>query len=104
MTLAASLIGGPVGTAAGGAVGACLGAWMTSGQFKPLPQIIMELPPNQQQILSNAVHDFIQRLDWTDVAQLTSLVMGNADLKRMVVAEMKAFFLKQLNAEVCHID
>uniref|UniRef100_A0A4X1TWJ9 Uncharacterized protein n=1 Tax=Sus scrofa TaxID=9823 RepID=A0A4X1TWJ9_PIG len=32
------LMGGPPGLAVGGAVGGLLGAWMTSGQFKPVPQ------------------------------------------------------------------
>uniref|UniRef100_A0A8D1SKI7 Neurodegeneration with brain iron accumulation 4 n=1 Tax=Sus scrofa TaxID=9823 RepID=A0A8D1SKI7_PIG len=47
------LMGGPPGLAVGGAVGGLLGAWMTSGQFKPVPQIIMELPPAEQQKLFN---------------------------------------------------
>ncbi|XP_061042286.1 protein C19orf12 homolog isoform X2 [Eubalaena glacialis] len=47
------LVGGPPGLAVGGAVGGLLGAWMTSGQFKPVPQIIMELPPAEQQKLFN---------------------------------------------------
>ncbi|XP_078066943.1 protein C19orf12 homolog [Mustelus asterias] len=104
MAFAGGLIGGPLGIAAGGAVGGCLGAWMTSGQFKPLPQIIMELPPNQQQILSTDVHNIVQHLDWTDAAQLIALVMGNAGLQKEVMTAISAFFLKQLNAEVRHLD
>ncbi|XP_038662550.1 protein C19orf12 homolog [Scyliorhinus canicula] len=103
-TFAGGLVGGPLGLAVGGAVGGLLAAWMTSGQFKPLPQIIMELAPNHRLMLSNDVHNIVQRLDWTDAAQLISLVMGNAGLQKEVMAAISAFFLKQLNAEVRHID
>ncbi|XP_006887890.1 PREDICTED: protein C19orf12 homolog [Elephantulus edwardii] len=54
------LVGGPPGLALGGAVGGLLGAWMTSGQFKPIPQIIMELPPAEQQKLFNEASAIIR--------------------------------------------
>uniref|UniRef100_A0A8C2PAK3 Glycine zipper domain-containing protein n=1 Tax=Capra hircus TaxID=9925 RepID=A0A8C2PAK3_CAPHI len=50
------LVGGPKGIAIGGAVGGLLGAWMTSGKFKPVPQIIMELPADEQERLFNQYH------------------------------------------------
>ncbi|XP_067854060.1 protein C19orf12 homolog isoform X4 [Heptranchias perlo] len=101
---AGGLVGGPPGIAVGGAVGGLLGAWMTNGQFKPLPQIIMELPPNQQLTLSNDVHNIVRHLDWTDAVQLISLVMGNAALKQQVLSAIKLFFFRQLNAEVRYSD
>nr|XP_020007143.1 protein C19orf12 homolog isoform X1 [Castor canadensis] len=59
VTGAATFVGGlafgPPGLAAGGAVGGLLGAWMARGQFKPVPQILMELPPAEQQKLFNEV-------------------------------------------------
>lgn len=64
----------------------------------------MELPPNQQLMLSNDVNNIIQHLDWTDVVQLTSLVMGNAVLKQQVLAAICSFFMNQLNAEVQYQD
>ncbi|XP_042196433.1 protein C19orf12 homolog [Callorhinchus milii] len=97
---AGGLFGGPPGIAVGGAVGGLLGAWMTSGQFKPLPQILMELPPNQQQMLLTDVQNVVRHLDWTDAAQLIALVMGNPTLKIRVLQAIKLFFLNQLNAEV----
>lgn len=104
IAFAGGLVGGPPGIAVGGAFGGLLGAWMTSGQFKPVPQILMELPPNQQLMLSNDVNNIIQHLDWTDVVQLTSLVMGNAVLKQQVLAAICSFFMNQLNAEVQYQD
>uniref|UniRef100_A0A8C6D7B0 Uncharacterized protein n=1 Tax=Moschus moschiferus TaxID=68415 RepID=A0A8C6D7B0_MOSMO len=39
------LVGSPPGIVIGGAIGGLLGAWMTSGKFKSVPQIIMEALP-----------------------------------------------------------
>uniref|UniRef100_UPI00398EACC3 protein C19orf12 homolog n=1 Tax=Pristiophorus japonicus TaxID=55135 RepID=UPI00398EACC3 len=104
MAFAGGLFGGPPGIAVGGVFGGLLGAWMTSGQFKPLPQIIMELPPSQQLMLSNDVHNIVRHLDWTDAVQLISLVMGNAALKQQVLSAINTFFIKQLQAEVRYSD
>ncbi|NXS64492.1 CS012 protein, partial [Brachypteracias leptosomus] len=61
----------------GGALGGLLGAWMTSGQFRPVPQILLELPPAEQQKLYDEAIGILRHLDWTDVAQLIRLVMAN---------------------------
>ncbi|XP_041916650.1 protein C19orf12 homolog isoform X1 [Alosa sapidissima] len=98
------LLGGPPGLAVGGAVGGLLGCWMTSGQFKPLPQILLELPPNQQQKLYSDIMSVLGSLDWTDVAQLTALVMGNATLQQQVVAMLLSFATNELKAEVRYGD
>lgn len=89
---------------AGGAVGGLLGCWMTSGQFKPLTQILLELPPNQQQKLYSDIMSVLGSLDWTDVAQLTALVMGNATLQQQVVAALLSYVTKELRAEVRYGD
>ncbi|XP_024150528.1 protein C19orf12 homolog [Oryzias melastigma] len=98
------LFGGPMGIAVGGAVGGLLGSWLTSGQFQPLPQILMELPPNQKQKLYNDVMQALGRLDWTDVAQLIALVMGNATLKQQVVSALISYVAKELRADVRYQD
>ncbi|KAK5607992.1 hypothetical protein CRENBAI_006740 [Crenichthys baileyi] len=98
------LLGGPAGIAIGGAVGGLLGSWLTSGQFRPLPQILMELPPNQQeQLYDNIVH-VLGSLDWMDAAQLISLVMGNATLQQQVTAALLSYVTKELRAEVQYGD
>uniref|UniRef100_A0A4W5PBF7 Zgc:162297 n=1 Tax=Hucho hucho TaxID=62062 RepID=A0A4W5PBF7_9TELE len=94
------LLGGPPGIAVGGAIGGLLGWWMTSGQFRPLPQIIMELPPHQQQRLYADIMAVLGSLDWTDLAQLTALVMGNATLQQQVTAALLSYITKELRAEV----
>ncbi|KAM3843013.1 protein C19orf12 homolog [Diretmus argenteus] len=98
------ILAGPAGIAVGVAVGGLLGAWLTSGQFKPLPQILMELPPNQQQKLYSDIMAVLGNLDWTDMAQLAALVMGNAKLKQQVTAALLSYITKELSAEVRYGD
>ncbi|NXI35810.1 CS012 protein, partial [Galbula dea] len=94
------LMGGPPGIAVGGAIGGLLGTWMTAGQFKPVPQILLELPPAEQQKLYDEAIVILKRLDWTDIAQLTALVMRNASLQQKLTAVLINYFSKELNARV----
>ncbi|XP_068430361.1 protein C19orf12 homolog [Clinocottus analis] len=98
------LLGGPPGIAVGGAVGGLLGSWLTSGTFRPLPQILMELPPVQRQKLYDQVAAILSNLDWTDAAQLIALVMGNATLQQQVTAALLNYVTKELRAEVRYKD
>lgn len=88
----------------GGAVGGLLGAWMTSGQFKPVPQIIMELPPAEQQKLFNEATAIVRHLEWTDAVQLTMLVMGSEALQQQLLAMLANYITKELRAEVQYND
>ncbi|NXN18431.1 CS012 protein, partial [Indicator maculatus] len=94
------LMGGPPGIAVGGALGGLFGGWMTAGQFRPVPQILMELPPSEQQKLYDEAVVILRNLDWTDVAQLTALVMGNANLQQKLTAVLINYFSKELRAEI----
>lgn len=98
------LVGGPPGLAVGGAMGGLLSAWMTSGQFKPLPQVLMELPPAKQQKLFNEALAIVRNLDWTDAVQLTTLVMGSETLKQQLLAMLVNYITKELRAEICYDD
>nr|XP_033798083.1 protein C19orf12 homolog [Geotrypetes seraphini]XP_033798084.1 protein C19orf12 homolog [Geotrypetes seraphini] len=98
------LLGGPPGIAIGGAVGGLFGAWMTSGQFKPLPQIIMEMPMVQQQKLCDQVFAILRSLAWTDATQLILLVTGNAALQQKVTAALINYVTQELRAEIQYGD
>ncbi|XP_062318613.1 protein C19orf12 homolog [Osmerus eperlanus] len=104
LAFAGGLVGGPLGIAVGGAVGGLLGCWMTSGQFKPLPQIIMELSLQQQQKLYEDVMAIMGDVQWTDLAQLTALVMGNISLQQQVTGALLGYITKELQAEVHYVD
>ncbi|KAM5237046.1 protein C19orf12 homolog [Ctenodactylus gundi] len=98
------LVGGPPGLAVGGAVGGLLGAWMTSGQFRPIPQILMELPPAEQRKLFDAATAIIRNLDWMDAVQLTALVMGSEALQQKLLAMLVNYITKELHAEIRYDD
>ncbi|CAK6436553.1 unnamed protein product [Pipistrellus nathusii] len=100
MTGIGGLVGGPPGLAVGGAVGGLLGAWMTSGQFKPVPQILMELPPAEQEKLLSQVTAIVRHLEWTDAVQLTKQVMGSQALQERLLALLVGYITKELKAEV----
>ncbi|KPP61478.1 protein C19orf12-like [Scleropages formosus] len=104
IAFAGGLVGGPPGIAVGGAVGGLLGCWMTTGQFRPLPQIIMELPPQEQKKLYDDIMVVLGSLDWMDAAQLIALVMGNASLQQQVMAALLSYVTQQLRAEVRYED
>ncbi|NXN92726.1 CS012 protein, partial [Rhinopomastus cyanomelas] len=96
------LLAGPIGITAGGAVGGLLGAWMTSGQFRPVPQILLELSPAEQQKLYDDANAILRRLDWTDIAQLTALVMTNASIQQKLTAVLVNYFSKELKAKIAY--
>ncbi|XP_006795816.1 protein C19orf12 homolog [Neolamprologus brichardi] len=104
LAFAGGLVGGPLGIAVGGAAGGLLGCWLTSGQFKPLPQIIMELSPQEKQKLYDDLMEILGDIEWTDLAQLIALVMGNATLKQQLTAALLGYITKELQAEVHYVD
>ncbi|NWW15279.1 CS012 protein, partial [Falcunculus frontatus] len=93
------LLAGPAGIAAGGAVGGLLG-WITSGHFKPVPQILMELPASERQKLSAEAMAIVKNLDWTDAAQLTALVLANPGLREKVAGVLVNYLSRELKAQI----
>ncbi|XP_054567059.1 protein C19orf12 homolog [Eptesicus fuscus] len=68
---------GPPGLAVGGAVGGLIGAYMSWGKFKSVPQMLKELPPAEKEKLRCQVSDILTDLKWTDIKELTKQVMAN---------------------------
>ncbi|NXB38880.1 CS012 protein, partial [Eulacestoma nigropectus] len=83
----------------GGAVGGLLG-WITSGDFKPVPQILMELPASERQKLSAETMAVIKNLHWTDAAQLIALVLANPGLKETVAGVLTNYLSRELKAQI----
>lgn len=81
-------------------MGGALGSWMTSGQFKPLTEIIMALPSIQQEKLYSDVMAALGTVDWVDVASLVALVIGNVTLQERVLGAIVTYATKELKAEV----
>ncbi|ELV10970.1 hypothetical protein TREES_T100021215 [Tupaia chinensis] len=89
-----------MGALVGGPPGLAVGAWMRSGGFKPVSQILMQLPRAQQQTLFNEATAIISPLMFTDATQLTSLVMGSEALQLQLMGMLVNFLTKELGAEV----
>ncbi len=85
-------------------MGGALGAWMTSGQFKPLPEILMEMTSTQQEQLYSDVMAILGTLKWTDVPQLIAQVNGNATLHKQVLGAILNYTKDQLKADVRYED
>lgn len=94
------LLGGPPGLFIGSSLGGAVGWWMTSGTFRPLHQIIIEMPPQQKMKLYSEVMAVLGKLDWVDLAQLIFLVMGNSSLQMRVLTTLISFATKELGAKV----
>ncbi|XP_059524138.1 protein C19orf12 homolog [Myotis daubentonii] len=89
MAMFGGLVGGPAGVAVGSAVGGLLGAWMTSGQFKSVPQILKELPPAEQEKLRSEVTAIVRHLDWKDVKGLSKQVKDSPALQQQLWVPVK---------------
>ncbi|ELK24789.1 hypothetical protein MDA_GLEAN10007441 [Myotis davidii] len=89
MAIIGSLAGGPAGVAVGSAVGGLLGAWMTWGKFKSVPQILKELPPAEQEKLRSRVTAIVKNLEWKDVEQLSKQVKESPALQQQLWLSLK---------------
>lgn len=64
----------------------------------------MEMTTEQQQKLYEDIMAILGSIDWTDVAQLTAIVLGNASLQQQVTAALLSYIHKELQAEVQYVD
>ena len=64
----------------------------------------MELPPIEQQKLFNEAYAIIGNLNWTDMVQLTALIMGNDALQQQLASVVVNYVSQRLQAEVQYGD
>lgn len=72
--------------------GAAIGgiySWKTSDDFKPLPQILREMPPAQLDELLKSVMAILVHLKWETVEGLIDYVMKDIPLKKAIIDELK---------------
>lgn len=81
-----------------------MGAWMTSGRFKPAPQILMELPFQDRQKLFSQISEILGCLSWTDVTHLLVMVRKDNNLLQRVEAGIQSYVSKSLGAVVEYGD
>ncbi|XP_044283888.1 protein C19orf12-like [Varanus komodoensis] len=94
------MLGGPLSIAVGSTVGSLAGASMSTGQFKLVPQILLELPPMEQQRLYDDTYAILRNLDWTDLAQITALVTSSASLQAELQGVVATFLTNDFHAEI----
>ncbi|NXI23907.1 CS012 protein, partial [Sterrhoptilus dennistouni] len=83
----------------GGAVGGLIG-WMTSGQFKSVPQILVELPSAEKQKLCAEATALVRNLNWIDAAHLIALVMANSSLTDKLLGVLTTYLTNELKAQI----
>ncbi|XP_068058794.1 protein C19orf12 homolog [Anomalospiza imberbis] len=93
------MLGGPFGIAVGGTVGGLIG-WITSEDFKSVPQVLKELSAAEKQKLSAEAMAVVKNLDWTDAAQLIKLVMSNSTIRQKVLGVLVSYITNGLNAKL----
>ena len=64
----------------------------------------MELSPQQQKKLYDDLMAILGDIQWTDVIQLTALVMSNGTLTQQLTAALLGYVTKELQAEVHYVD
>ncbi|XP_078739514.1 protein C19orf12 homolog [Lampetra fluviatilis] len=69
---------GPVGIAAGGALGGLVGMAVTRGTFRPLHEVLAELPESERRRLAEAAAGAVGGLEWSDAAQLLALLAATS--------------------------
>ncbi|NWQ75408.1 CS012 protein, partial [Columbina picui] len=90
------LMGGPPGIAVGGTLGGMCGALMSTGPVRPVPQILLELPPAKKKKLCAKAMDILCGFDWSGLSELIALVERNAKLQQKLIALLRDYFSKEL--------
>ncbi|CAD5121979.1 unnamed protein product [Dimorphilus gyrociliatus] len=88
-----AMLGGPPGIIIGSALGGALGYFM-SKSFKPVYEIINDLPANERKILYNRTMNILTSFEVRDVAGVIALVQGNPELLKQLV-QMLEHYLTQ---------
>lgn len=89
--------------ALGGAVGSGL-AYMMSENFKPVSEVLVNMNEEQKYELFEKCKHIVNKLDWTDVALVTQLVLADAIITRTLLAKVADHLHQQLNMKISMID
>ena len=87
------LLLGPIGLAIGGAVGGTV-AYATSGEFKPVSEVLRTLDDQQKEKLFLTVSNMIDRLEWYDAITLLRYLNGEGGWLRQRIIQVVIDFLQ----------
>jgi hypothetical protein len=74
-SLVGGLIAGPIGLAVGGASGGVAAAFATNGTFKPIGQILNELPFERKRAIAIEIQAIIDKLEINDLAEFAKIAL-----------------------------
>ncbi|CAG2176375.1 unnamed protein product, partial [Oppiella nova] len=96
-SMVGGLLGGPVGLAVGGASGGVLAAFVTKGTFKPIAQILNELPFERKRQIAEEIQVIIDKLGVTDLTDLVKIavICGSLSQSDPKTILMQRFILKK---------
>lgn len=92
---------GPVGLAAGGAVGGLVAAYMTRGTFRSVGDIIRnDLTDSQRERLYYHITESIREVDGSDLVTLLPLVLSATNVQQAVLQSVISFMVKEMQLRI----
>ena len=89
---------------AGGTLGSAVGAYMAAGKCVPVSTIIIEMTDSQKQELMDICRDIMAKLDWTDVALLSQIILADAILSEQIVTKVSEYLQEQFKVKIEYTD
>lgn len=72
-------------------MGSLAGAWMTTGNFKPLHEVLQEMDPGKRRAIYDAFHEILVGLDYNDVNTLILLASSNDVVRAQMIGGLKNY-------------
>ncbi|XP_058467010.1 protein C19orf12 homolog [Malaya genurostris] len=95
------LLGGPVGLAVGGTIGAIGAGMMSKGKFRSVNEIIMqEMSDREREQLKERILKALSQFHPTDMAVLLPLIMGNAAAQQAILSTVISFVTNEMKMQI----
>lgn len=77
-----------------------MGAWVTKGKFKSVPEILLDLGQAQRAALHQHFRGTFEGVQSMDFDKLSRLVTENASMRQMAMDALRGFFNEQMRMPV----